>query len=200
MWPVQKPIMKPTDITPPVTAQENRRTLDTSEASKLSFWISQLCIIVATVLGVFLAANQGFKQAIAYGDIQSDKNNYYLRKSLQNEIAANISHTRGYLKRIERGSLAERKAPFKLESFVWDCMRNSPYTLEMPSELLRENNDFHRRVMELYDKIAIGDYSVQKGSERMEELLAHMEKDVLPAFDQNTAEIRVRLDSKGIKL
>ena len=193
--------MKPNDITPTiVTSQEKRVALDTSEASKLSFWISQLCIIIATVLGVFLAAHQGFKQAIAYGDIQSDRNNYHLRKSLQNELAANIELTRGYLKRIARGSLSDRKAPFKLESFVWDCMKNSPHTLEMPSGLLRENNDFHRRVMDLYDKIAIGDHSVQKGAELMEELLAHMEKDVLPAFEQNIGEIRARLHAKGIKL
>ncbi|OAM88025.1 hypothetical protein OH491_07870 [Termitidicoccus mucosus] len=192
--------MKPTDVSAPVAAQEKRRMFDTSEVSKPSFWISQLCIIIATVLGVYLAAHQGFKQAIAYGDIQSDKNNYHLRKSLQHELAANIDLTRGYLKRIARGGIADRKAPFKLERFVWDCMKNSSYTLEMPSGLLRENNDFHRRVMELYDKIAIGDYSVQKGTELMEEILTHMEKDVIPAFEQNTGEIRTRLNAKGIAL
>ncbi len=192
--------MKPTDVTPTIPPPDTRVKRDKDEAFKLSFWISQFFILAATILGVYLAANQGFKQALAYGEIQSDKSNYYLRKSLQNEIVVNIQLTREYLKRIQGGSMALRRAPFKLETFVWESMKYSPATLETPSELLRENSDFHRKVMDLYEKIAVSDYSVQKGTELIEEILTHMEKDVLPKFEKNTAELKENIETYGLKI
>ena len=170
-----------------------------SEVRKASFWISQLCIIIATVFGVYLAANQGFKQALAYGSIQSDKSNYHLRQSLRNEIAGNVVIARDYIKRIAGGGIANRRAPLGFETYVWDTMKFAGNTLETPSELLGANMDFLRKMNDLYNKIAIGDTSVEAGTKRIEEILAAIESETLPKFDASLAEIKERLAKQGIQ-
>ena len=173
--------------------------IDTTEVRKASFWISQLCIILATIIGVYLAANQGFKQALAYGNIQIDRNNYHLRESLRDEITRNIANTRDYLKVIAKGGVANRRAPLQLDTYVWDAMKFSPSTLEVPAELLNANMNFMRTMNDLQAKIASGDTPVETATKRIEELLATLETDTIPKFDANIKAIKTRLDKQGVE-
>ena len=193
--------MNPSDITPPpsVPLPENC-TKRSDETKKLSFWVSQLFILMATVMGVYLASSQGFKQAIAYGELQDDKANYFLRKSLRSEIADNLPLVREYMERLKTGGLPARKAPFKLDTFVWENMRFSSATLETPPELLRESRQFYREVAELQQKIADNTYSAENGIKKLDELVVHMEKDVLPKFDADATALRDRLRSRGVEI
>lgn len=193
--------MKPNDVTAsltPATSADTPSGVDTREAKRLSFWISQFFILAATVIGVYLAANQGFKQAIAYGDIQSARSNYYLRKSLQNEIVDNLVLVRGYMQKIEKGNLADRKAPFRLDTFVWESLKFSSATLETPSELLTASRQFYRQVAEIQEKVANNDYGAGHAVKLLTALVEQVEKEVLPKFDANTNEIKADLKKKGI--
>ena len=191
--------MNPTDMTPaspaPVTEVQYRGK---DETKKLSFWVSQLFILAATVLGVYLASNQGFRQALAYGEIQSDKGNYYLLKSLQAELADNLPLVREYVKSLETGGLPARRAPFKLDTFVWESLKSSSSTLETPPELLRESRLFYRGVAEIQGKIADNTYGVKVGSEKLLALVNHMEKDVFPVFTKNMDEIKKGLRARDV--
>lgn len=170
------------------------------DTRKLSFWVSQLFILLATVVGVYLASSQGFKQALAYGEIQADKNNYFLRKSLQSEIADNLSLVRDYMKRLETGGLPARQAPFSLDTFVWENMKFSSATLETPPDLLRESRNFYRGVADLQQKIASSTYGVKVGIEKLQELVDHMEKDVLPGFATDLGALREGLKRRNIEV
>lgn len=172
--------------------------IDTSEVRKASFWVSQIFIIVATVLGVYLAANQGFKQAVAYGELQGDKNNFFLRKSLQNELVDNVALVRGYAERLKKGGFAARKSSFKLDTFVWESMRFSPATLETPSDLLQGSRQFYRQVAEIQEKVESNDYSAEKGIRLLTELADRMEKDILPKFDADLNALGASIKDRGI--
>lgn len=191
--------MNPSDMTPsaptPVTEVQY---VPRDETKKLSFWVSQIFILLATVMGVYLASSQGFKQALAYGDVQAMRSNYYLRKSLQSEIADNIPLVREYMKRLETGGLPARKAAFSLDTFVWESLKSSSATLETPPELLRESRQFYRGVADLHTKIVDNTYGVKVANEKLEELISHMEKDVLPMFDKDIAALRNELKNRGV--
>ena len=193
--------MNPTDLTPQTTspvAEAYQAPRD--ETKKLSFWVSQLFILLATVVGVYLASSQGFRQALAYGDIQSDKANYYLRKSLRAEITDNLELVREYMKRLETGGLAARQAPFSLDTFVWENMKFSSSTLETPPDLLRESRQFYRGVADLQQKIANNTYSAKTGTQRLTELVERMEKEVLPKFDADIAAVRKKLKDRDVEV
>lgn len=168
------------------------------ETRKAGFWISQLFVLLATVIGVYLASSQGFKQALAYGEAQATRTNYYLRQSLRNELESNLAPVRDYLTAIASGSASSRNQPIALETFIMDCLRNSPATLETPSELLSESRKFHRDVEDIQKKIANQFYALGEGKDKMEAVLAHMEKDVLPKFDADLRALKNRLDASGI--
>lgn len=176
-----------TEVTPPPTPITEYRRLD--ETKKASFWISQVFILAATILGVYLASSQGFKQAMAYGNLQSARNNYYLRKSLRTEMADNVSLVGDYLKRLETGGLPARKAPFSLDTFVWDSMKNSPSTMETPPEMLREARLFYRGVAEIQQKVADNTYGIKVATEKLNELTDNVKDKVLPMFDADIEKV-----------
>lgn len=171
-----------------------------NEAKKASFWISQCFILLATVLGVYLASSQGFKQALAYGEVQSNRTNYYLRQSLRNEIADNIGVLEGYMKGLESGSPSSRQAPLNLDTFVWDCLKNSSNTLETPSALLRESRKFYRDVADVHQKVANGTFAAGYGSEQLQKLVDTMQQQVLPEFDKDLKGLQSMLKEKGIEV
>ncbi len=170
------------------------------EIRKASFWVSQIFILAATIMGVYLASSQGFKQAMAYGEIMSDKDNYYLRKSLQSEIADNLVLVREYMKRLETGGLPARQAPFALDTFVWENMKFSSATLETPPELLRESRVFYRGVADLQQKIANNTYGVKVGIEKLQELVDHVEKEVLPKFTADCQALKASLARRDFRV
>ncbi len=191
--------MNPNDVNPMV-ATEAKSRIDTNEIRKVSFWVSQIFILAATVAGVYLAANQGFRQAIAYEKLMGDKSNYYLRLSLRNEISDNIELVREYMKRIETGGPAARKAPFKLETFIWESMKFSSATLETPSDLLTESRNFYRTVADIQEKVSTLTFGVETAKKQLTELIERMEKDVLPRFDANIKALSEHLAKNDIEL
>jgi hypothetical protein len=152
------------------------------------------------VLGVYLASTQGFKQALAFGDIQSARSNYYLRKSLQSELSDNIPLVRAYMKKLETGGIPARKEGLTLDTFVWESMKNSSATLETPSELLRESRIFYRSVNDIQAKVVNNTYGVTQANKLLQEIVDRMEKEVLPKFESNTLEIKEWLSKKDVEV
>ena len=187
----------PLSSTPSVPPQEiYPRHVD--ETKKASFWISQVFILLATIIGVYLASSQGFKQALAYGEVQSARSNYYLRQSLRNEIADNLLIVEGYMERLGTGAPSARETPLNLDVFVWECLKTSSNTLETPSELLRGSRAFYRGIAETHEKIANQTYAIGYGREQMQRLVDQVKKEVLPAFDKDLAALRQSLAKSGI--
>jgi hypothetical protein len=167
---------------------------------KLSFWISQCFILAATVIGVYLAATLGFKQALAYGEIQSDKTNYYLRLSLKGELLDNVERVKAYIKSLGSGGFAARQQAFHLDTFVWESMKFSSATLETPSELLTESRNFYRQVTDINEKVKTNDLSGESGAKRLQALVDRMEQDVLPKFERDIDGLKTKLARNGIRL
>ena len=165
-----------------------------SEAKKASFWISQIVIIIATVGGVYLAASQGLKQAIQFDSIKSEQNNYFLRKSLQNELADNVGYIREYADKVKRQIV---NADLNLETFVWNSMTYSPVALETPSELLREAQKFYHSAADI---MANKNFQPRNRAENLTALADHVEKNVLGKFEANTKALRETLRQRGISV
>lgn len=172
------------------TAMSNEQ----SEIKKASFWVSQLFIIAATVLGVYLAANQGFEQAILFDNIKGEKTNYYLRKSLQHELTDNVSYIREFIAKVENRI---DKPELVLETFIWRSIASSSATLETPSDLLREAKLFYRKADEIMKTPYFNNMMKAKA---LADLAAHTEKTVIPMFEADTNAIRKMLQAKQIEL
>lgn len=168
-----------------------------SEIKKASFWISQFFIIAATVLGVYLAALQGFKQAVNFDTMQRLRNTYYLQSSLKSELQSNVQIARDYVSK-QKAGMAPAQAASPLNTFIWEAMKNSSTTWETPPEILTSAQKFYRYIPELQAAAGttLGHAVVNR---EIEKITAQIETDTLPAIDKNLERLRTNLKGFDIE-
>ncbi|WP_294610751.1 hypothetical protein [uncultured Gilliamella sp.] len=168
----------------------NVKTEQIAEIKKVSFWISQLFILLATVTGVYLAANQGYKQAVQFDNMKSYKENYYLQKSLKYELMDNIVILKDYITKSQDSSYyGARNEPLNFYKLVWENMKFSSTTLGTPPEFLRDAQRFYREVDRIHTEIAKGNMAITIGITKLQEQIDLVEKGLLPALDSSTIKI-----------
>jgi hypothetical protein len=60
------------------------------ENGNLEYWVSQLVVLTSTVLGVYLAAQAGYSTAIQFEVTRGEREAYYLRRALLDEVKSNL--------------------------------------------------------------------------------------------------------------
>jgi hypothetical protein len=162
------------------------------EIKKAGYWVGQIFMMIATVVGVFLAAQVGLRQAIIFDDIASKESNYYLRQSLAQEVSDNVD-----LLRIYNDEYLGRNVPKqtlianhpKISYYVWETMKFSPFTLETPSHFLSETRAFYDLAEDLIAKREAGILGASFVKKQMIEKLDHIEQVVLPLIYANTEKL-----------
>lgn len=172
--------------------------MEHKELANSSFWIGQLFMIVATVLGVYLAAQTGLKQAIAFDAITDMQNNFYIRRSLYDELDDNIQIIREYAKLITQNR--ELDLDPAVDTFVWDTMRDNPNTLQTPPYFLRETRRFYTNSKDIVGKVHEHIFSTSHAAKQLNELADHMEQQVLPKLKMNIAKLEKDLKKNDIEL
>jgi len=166
------------------------------EIKKISYWVGQSIMLVATVLGVFLAAQVGLRQAIIFDDIASKESNYYLRQSLYQEVSDNVDLLRTYNdeylgRNVPKQTLLANHP--KISYYVWETMKFSPFTLETPSHFLSESRAFYDLAEDLIAKREAGILGASFVKKLMNDKLDHVEKNILPLIKANTDKLASEL-------
>ena len=175
------------------------KKIDNAELIKSSFWISQIFIIVATVSGVYLAAQEGLSQAILFENLYSKENNYYLRSALDSEISDNIKTLEEYAEFLTKENPYDlKKHSPKLAHFVWDNMKFSSSTLETPSHLLSAARRFYNASDALILKIESRHYGSKHGAKLIIELTEKMANGGLKQLKENHQELADELREAGL--
>lgn len=187
----------------PRRAVKKIREMDHRDLGSSGFWISQLFVVAATIIGVYLAAHAGLEQAIAFDRLNSQESNYYLRKSLHDEVADNVSILRTYANETLPGNLmqAELKDSRPVMSrYVWETMRYSPHTLEVPSVFLTEARRFVREADAIIHKAERRVIAASYAAQQMNQLLDRVESGLLPGLRQNYEDLAFQLAEQGIEV
>lgn len=184
-------------------AGEKLRDLDHGDLGKSGFWIAQFFMVVATIIGVYLAAHAGLEQAIVFDRLTSQESNYYLRKSLHDEVADNVSVLRTYANDTLSRSLPQSELVNSrpvLSRYVWETMRYSPHTLEVPSTFLSGARRFMRDADGIISKAEGRVYSTTYAATQMNEVLDRVEAQLLPGLRQNYENLADELAEQGINV
>ena len=166
------------------------------EIKKASYWVGQIFMMIATILGVFLAAQVGLRQAIIFDDIASKESNYYLRQSLYQEVSDNVDLLRTYNdeylgRNVPKQTLLANHP--KISYYVWETMKFSPFTLETPSHFLSESRAFYDLAEDLIAKREAGILGASFVKKLMNDKLDHVEKNILPLIKANTDKLASEL-------
>ncbi|GAA3917202.1 hypothetical protein [Litoribacillus peritrichatus] len=171
------------------TVVKKVKNADHSELTSSAFWIGHSLMVLATIFGVYLAAQAGLKQAIIFDDVSTKQSNYFLRHSLYEELSDNVAILRTYnetaLSKGMSKTMLKMKNP-NLNTYVWETMKYSPATLETPSYFLSETRRFYTQVNDIIRKGEEKQYGPSHASKLMTETLDRMEKVVLPKLAKNS--------------
>ena len=66
------------------------------ESGNVEFWVSNLVIMVSTVLGVYLAAQAGYKVALEFEVARGERDGYYMRRALLDELKDNLDTVKAW--------------------------------------------------------------------------------------------------------
>ncbi|MCU7999496.1 hypothetical protein [Shewanella sp. SM95] len=173
--------------------------LDNTELIKTSFWVSQIFIIIATVVGVYLAAQEGLSQAIKFDALSNMQNNYHLRHALYDEVSDNVgilSHYADTVETVSSNSLVKMHPQMGL--FVWDNMRYSANALETPSDILSDIRRLYLESEKIISNIETRHYSVSYGKDQLQNVLSKIKEDTLPKLKTNYETLSKELNDNDI--
>ncbi|OZG70998.1 hypothetical protein BTA51_23110 [Hahella sp. CCB-MM4] len=173
------------------------------EINALSFWVSQFIMVLATILGVYLASSEGLKAAVKFNEITRIERNYYLRTSYANELEANADIVLSYAAQIKDSPPGYKfydLNPLVLDQFVWTAMKESEATLETPSHFLQGGQSFYRYVKDTYKKLADKTFGHSHGAKLLIEAAIDIKEHLVPKIRQNTAVLQQQLKTQGVEV
>jgi len=138
---------------------------DNSDLVKTGFWVGQIFMVIATVVGVYLAAQEGLSQALLFENLNSKEKNYYLQHALADELDDNINSLNAYAKLLQTKPVYDIKANHPVVSdFVWESMKYSPNALETPSDILSAIRRYNSEVALIIEKMEGNQFGPKYGS------------------------------------
>ena len=178
------------------------KQVDNADLVKSSFWISQIFMIIATVAGVYLAAQEGLSQALLFDSLQGKEKNYYLQHALADEISDNITILNEYAAFIsEKGAPYDLKAHHPgLDYFVWENMKFSSSSLETPSYILTAARRFNKQSAKLVRQIESRQYGRKFGANLINELTEKIQNNGLKQLVDNYTKLHQELTAAGVNV
>ncbi len=158
------------------------------------FWLAQGFLVASTIIGVYLAASVGFDKAIQFEVLREERALYYLLASLRDELEDNSERIVAVAREAgRRGDLSRVAMEGRLQTFVWDAMRESAQTFQVPARVLTGTRRFHARIRLLVEDLARTRISRALFLRRVQEEVGLVRGQVLPAVDAELERLRRRL-------
>ncbi len=120
------------------------------------FWIGNFFVVFSTVLGVYLAAHAALETAIKYDAVRTDRDNYYMRSSLYNELNHNISALEKIIENLREGRRYRIQDQYTIHPryFVWESLKSSPSALTTPPKILAGVSEFYGNSQIVLNKVS----------------------------------------------
>ena len=171
-----------------------------STSKDREFWFSHAIILAATIAGVYLAASAGLKSAVQFELIKSDRDSYYMRSALLEELTDNLDSIESWGMEYQSGKAGKfmgKPDDFKLDTYVWTTMKESPATFEIPSEILTSIRRYYRDT-----DVALSKMTSKKGAADEVDVMLERSKEIrsntLNLLETNIESLKSRLQKLGV--
>ena len=169
------------------------------------FWIGNFFVVFSTILGVYLAAHAALETAIQFEAVRADRDSYYVRTSLHNELEHNIGVYEEIIKNYRDGKSGYSKNSQwskHPEYFVWESLKASPALITTPPEILAGVTSFYKYsglVIEKLSKRGPTNDTVYIANKFDEKIIEFKEK-TMPLLEKNLDSLREELIANEIEL
>ena len=173
------------------------------ERDNLEFWVSHAIVLASTVLGVYLAAIAGYESAVAFERLQGDKQGFYMRRALSDELTDNLTEAEkwtGYFLEGDAWRFEGKPEDYPLQTYVWDAMKANEATLELNPKILTEVRRFYRMTQLRVRDMVSGSGASRSAAEELRKDVKRMRTSILPLLAKDTKEYGARLTARGIEI
>lgn len=170
---------------------------------RFEFWMSHLLVMLGTIIGVYLAATLGFNKAIEYELVKSDKDSYYLRSAMREELKDNLDNIDVWSKDFLSGQARNyigKAENYQLEDFVWKTMQDSPSTFEIPNKILTGVRRFYANTRNNLDKMTRKNYAAHGDVKTMQAEAIKIQEVLMPLIEKDIQQLKTKVESYGIDL
>jgi len=162
------------------------------------FWVGHFLVMISTIFGVYLAAHSGLKTAVEFDALSSDRDNYYMRANLRDEIRYNISIAEKFIVTINKfGSFRRSNYP-AFQTFVMETMKEQSNTLKTPNVILNGMLQYYDRVDRLLKDQKGGGINVLVLAKKLRKAIDNFNVNVMTKLDRNLIDLKKRLDDNGL--
>ena len=173
------------------------------EEGNLEFWVSNVVIIFSTVLGVFLAAQAGYKTALDFEVARSEREGYFMRRALLDELKDNLVQADSMSKNmVDQGWRFRNSDPnvFKLQSFVWETMKQQEITFQLPAGVLTGVRRYYEKSGDYGRLLAVGQGTAIDGAKAWMKDTQEVREKIVPTLEQDIAVLHQRLVGRGVQV
>ncbi len=167
-----------------------------AEGNNAEFWISQVFVLAATVLGVYLASMEGFKLAVQFDRLSTQKDSYYMQSSLYDELQDNVVTAEKLVERIDQrnGSVKGFISEYEFSYFVWDSLKGQDVTFQIPSDVLNDIRKYYFVNSQLREGMQSSwAYDAKQARDAFETKTNALKTETLPALEANIQKLEQAL-------
>ena len=170
-----------------------------NELIRPGYWIGHILAVVATIVGVYLAASVGFKKAVELELLRADRGTYYVAKSLLSQTEVNLAQFDEFIQKTNgKSRIKDEIQGIHLNDFVIQSAKFSESTFELDPQVLTEVSQFYSNLRASFDA-----YHPEKPEALMESIRKEtefMKSGPLERLEKHVSELHDLCESKGLDL
>lgn len=179
------------------------RLLSVEKRPNLTFWLTQLTILISTVLGVYLASVAGFQIAVNFDRYQAAGDVLNIEQALRAEVSDNTDKVDAWVEAYKKAPMTwhdKNAAPrerHRLDLTIWQTMRYAPRTFEVKGDILTEVRRYYGKLdlaMEILFQQRQPNGYAKAAMKDLAEATAHAKAIVLPTIDA-----QIKIQEKRLK-
>ena len=203
------------------------RIFKVRESGNAEFWLSHLFIVASTVAGVYLAAQAGFSTALQFEVAKSDRDGYYMRRALLDEVKDNLASVDEWSGGMEKAMRNRISADYflptdkwqdywsdkggwersrikpeevKMKTFIWDTMKQQTITFQLEPELLSAVRRYYDNMDNNMKDMLGAQWKSGPAAKAILEDTRRMKEETVATFEKDIAQLRDRLTKMNVPL
>jgi hypothetical protein len=179
------------------------RIFKVRETGNAEFWVSNLVIVLSTVLGVYLAAQAGYTTAIDFEQTRTDREGYYMRRALLDEVRDNLDQAdqwSDFIINKDGWRYQGNPDAYKLQSYVWETMKEQATTFQLAPAVLTGVRRYYDNASGYAMNLARGQGTAIDAAKAFSADTKKMREQTVPVMEKDIASLKGRLDKRGIAL
>jgi hypothetical protein len=201
------------------------RIFKVRESGNAEFWLSNLFIMASTIIGVYLAAQAGFTTAMQFEIARNDRDGYYMRRALLDEVKDNLAAVDEWSGGMEKAMRNRISADYflptdtwvdywsekggwqnshvkpdevKMQAFVWETMKQQAITFQLAPQLLSGVRRYYDAMEGNMKEVRGGEWKAARAAKAILDDTKRMRDETVPAFEKDIAELRANLTRTGV--